>query len=123
VASIQLPTSEPIGRVQLVKLKLKAIRAGVWFRALTRIDRVLFDLTTRVTQSVRSTQLARSIFSITSKLEEALEGKLARATREIGVPLARRLSLFAKGWGNREAGAWVDDVGFSRYLAVMKLNG
>jgi hypothetical protein len=29
----------------LVNLKTKAMRSGVWFKALQRIDRVLFDLT------------------------------------------------------------------------------
>jgi hypothetical protein len=32
-------------KAQLLKLKLKAMRSGVWFRALSRIDRVLVDLT------------------------------------------------------------------------------
>ena len=33
-----------IDKTQLIKLKLKAMRAGVWFRALPRIDRALIDL-------------------------------------------------------------------------------
>ena len=109
--------------MQLVKLKLKAVRAGVWFKALTRIDRVLVDLTMKVTQIVRSPSLARSILSVTQKLECLLEGELARFTREFGFPLAYQLSVFARKWGNMDAGAWVDDVGFARYLAVLKLYG
>ena len=34
-----------LDRSQLVKLKLRAMRAGVWFRGLPRLDRVLVDLT------------------------------------------------------------------------------
>ena len=45
-------------RAQLVKLMLRALRAGVWFRALRRIDRVLIELTIRVADSVRSVTLA-----------------------------------------------------------------
>lgn len=119
----QLPTSSYVDRVQLVKLKLKAKRAGVWFRALTRIDRVLMDLTMRVAQSVRSPSLARCILSVMSKLEDLLEGKLARAVREFGFPSASKLSLLAQKWGNRGAVAWVGDGDFARYLAVMKLDG
>ena len=119
----QLPTSSFVDRVQLEKLKLKAMRAGVWFRALTRIDRVLMDLTMRVAQSVRSPSLARCILSVMKKLEHVLEGKLACVVREFGFPLASKLSLLAQKWGNSDAVAWVGDVDFARYLAVMKLDG
>ena len=116
-------TSSFLDTTQLVKFKLKAIRAGVWFRALPRIDRVLVDLTIRVTQTIRSASLAKCVSSVTRKLEGLLESKLSRAMREIGVPLARKLSLFAQKWGNRVAEEWAKDLGFVRYLAVMKLNG
>ncbi len=49
---------------QLVKIKMKAMRAGVWFRALPRIDRALVDLTIKVAGNVRSLTLAKNIFSI-----------------------------------------------------------
>jgi len=56
-------------------------------------------------------------------LEGLLESKIARAMREIGFPLACKLSLFAQKWGNIDARDWAKDMGFVRYLAVMKLNG
>jgi hypothetical protein len=112
-----------LDRTQLVKVKLKAIRAGVWFRALPRIDRVLIDLTIRVADSVRSASLAKCILSVTRKLEGLLESKLSRAMREIGFPLACKLGLFAQKWGNKAAQEWAKDMGFVRYLSVMKLNG
>jgi hypothetical protein len=112
-----------LNKAQLMKLRLKAIRAGVWFRALSRIDRVLVDLTIRVAQTIRSPSLAKCILSVTRKLEGLLESKLARAMKEIGFPLACKLSLFAQKWGNRDAQDWTKDMGFVRYLAVMKLNG
>ena len=111
-----------LDRTQLIKVKLKAMRAGVWFRALPRIDRVLIDLTIRVADSVRSASLAKCILSVTRKLEGLLESKIARAMREIGFPLACKLSLFAQKWGNIDARDWAKDMGFVRYLAVMKLN-
>ena len=110
-------------RAELIKLKLRAMRSGVWFRVLPRIDRVLFDLTIKVTRCVRSGVLANIIFSIARKLEGFLETKLERAIREIGFPAACKLSLFAQKWGNKVAEEWASDFGFARYLAVMKLNG
>jgi hypothetical protein len=99
------------------------MRAGVWFRALPRIDRVLIDLTIRVADSIRSVSLANCILSVTRKLEGLLESRLSRAMREIGVPLARKLSLFAQKWGHEGAWAWGADRDFAEYLAIMKLNG
>jgi hypothetical protein len=108
---------------QLVKLKQKAIRSGVWFRTLPRIDRALFDLTIKVISgSIRSATLAKSIISIVGKLGALLESKLARAIREIGFPLAYKLSLLAQKWGNQDAQEWVKDTEFARYLAIMKYN-
>lgn len=95
----------------------------MWFRALPRIDRVLFDLTIKVARSIRSSILAKCILSITGKLEALLESKLARAIRDIGFPLACKLSLLAQKWGNRGAQEWAKDAGFAQYLAIVKLNG
>jgi hypothetical protein len=110
-------------KTQLVKMKLRAMRAGVWFRALPRIDRVLIDLTIKVADSIRSVSLAKCVLSVTRKLEGLLESRLARSIREVGFPLACKLSLFARRWGNLRAAEWAEDAGFARYLAVMYLNG
>ena len=115
--------SKFMGKEQLLKLKLKAIRAGVWFRALPRIDRVLVDLTIRVAQCVRSPALASSIMSVARKVEELLESRFARAVREIGFSLTCKVSLLAQKWGNMAARSWAGDVDFAKYLAVMRLNG
>jgi hypothetical protein len=119
----QNPNSNFIDRTQLIKLKMKAMRSGVWFRALRRIDRVLIDLTIKVVGNIRSITLAKSILSITRKLEALLESRFVRAIREIGFSLAHKLSLLAQKWGNKAAKEWANDSGFVRYLAVMKLNG
>jgi hypothetical protein len=118
----QNSTFDFLDRATLVKLRLKAMRAGVWFRALPRIDRVLVDLTIKVADTIRSPHLARSILSIAGKLEGLLESKLQRAVREFGLPIARKLSLFAQKWGNEAAGKWASDDGFARYWAAIKLN-
>jgi hypothetical protein len=109
-------------REQLLKLKLKAMRAGVWFRNLPRIDRVLFDLTIKVTSSVRSITLANSILAITKKLESFLESSLLRALRGIGIQLAQKISLIAQKWGNISAKNWLTDLSFVKFLSVMLIN-
>jgi hypothetical protein len=111
-----------LGKAQLLKLKLKAVRAGVWFKILPRIDRVLVDLTMKVAGTVRSCTLAESILVVVRKLESVLESRFLRAVREVGFPVARRLGLIAQEWGNAAGGNWGCDVGFARYLAAMSLN-
>jgi hypothetical protein len=112
-----------LDRTQLLELRLRAVRAGVWFRGLRRIDRALVDLTIRVAATVRSGLLARSVLSVARKLEGLLEDRVGRAMRETGYSLACELSRFAQRWGNRTARYWVNDTGFVRYLAIMQLYG
>ena len=111
-----------LNRTQLVKLRLKAIRAGVWFRALPRIDRVLVDLTIRVASSIRSVTLAKNILAVTRKLEGLLESRLLRAFRGVAHQLAQKLSVIAQKWGNTSAKIWASDVSFVNFLAVMHIN-
>jgi hypothetical protein len=118
----QKNTSIFLNKKQLIKLRLKAIRAGVWFRALPRIDRVLVDLTIKVASTVRSVILAKSILTIIRKLEELLESRLLRILRKVGAPLAQKLSLVAQRWGNMSAKNWPSDKSFVNYLAVIHIN-
>jgi hypothetical protein len=111
-----------LGKTQLLKLKVKAIRAGVWFKALPRIDRALVDLTIQVANSIRSKTLIKSILAVTRKLQELLESSISRNLTEIGLPIARKLSALAQKWGNRNAQDWANNIGFVRYLALMTLS-
>ncbi len=111
-----------LNKTQLVKLRLKAIRAGVWFRALPRIDRVLVDLTIRVAGNIRSAILARNILAVIRKLEELLESRLLRAFRGVAIQLAQKLSLIAQKWGNTSAKNWASNASFVNFLAIMYVN-
>jgi hypothetical protein len=105
-----------------MKLRFRAVRAGVWFRVLPRIDRALVDLTIRVTGSVRSATLARNLLAVTSKLEGLLENSLLRTFRKVGVSLAQKISVVAQKWGYTSAKIWASDVSFVNFLAVMYIN-
>jgi hypothetical protein len=111
-----------LGKTQLVKLKLKAMRSGVWFKALPRIDRVLLDLTIKVAGTVRSFTLAKNILTVVRKLESVMESKFLRAVKEIGIQVAQRLGLIAQRWGNLDAREWQFDVNFAKYLTAMSFN-
>jgi hypothetical protein len=107
---------------KLRKLKLQAVRRGVWFRGLSRVDRALVDLTMKVVDGVRSFTLAKALLSVIKKLEDAFESRVLRILKEVGFPLARKLSLFAQKWGNNLAQDWMRDVSFAKFLAIMHIN-
>jgi hypothetical protein len=111
-----------LNKTQLVKLRLKAMRSGVWFKALRRIDRVLIDLTMKVVGNVRSITLAKIIFALVRKLERIMESRLSRALREVSLSLAQKLSLLAQKWGSTSAKSWASDSSFAHFLAVMHIN-
>ena len=98
------------------------MRSGAWFKALQRIDRVLFDLTLRVVGTIRSAKLAKSIAILTRKLEDAVKNSFSNRLRAIGLPLAQKISFTAQKLGNISAGGWAFDSSFAIFLAVMHLN-
>lgn len=108
-------------RDKLARIRLMAIRRGVWFKVLNRLERGLMDLTIKVTRKIRSKILASAIYSVTKKLLEALESKVRRQMRQIGIPLAEKIIRIAQKWGNKTAHEWAKDVGFIQYLTIMKM--
>ncbi len=120
---MQNQTSNPLTTLQLKRLRAKAIRAGVWFKSLPRIDRVLIELTIKVTENVRSSLLAKSIFAVVGKLEELTQGKALESLRRIGEPLAKQISLIAQKLGNNSAKSWGSDKSFALFLAVLNTSG
>lgn len=121
-AVMQNIPSRPLNRKQLIKLRVKAIRAGLWFRALPKIDRVLVDLTIKVTENIRSAHFTRSIFAVVGKLDGLLESKVLKSLRLIGRPLAEKISLNAQKLGNTSAKSWATETSFAFFLAVMHTN-
>jgi hypothetical protein len=111
-----------LDKSKLLRLKLRAMRAGVWFRALPQIDRALLEVTLKVKADIRNLTLVKSISAVASKLEGLIGGKLLRAVGEIGFPLAHKFGALAKKWGNVAAASWGCDEHFARFLAVMNLN-
>lgn len=107
---------------ELARIRLMAIRRGVWFKVLSRLERGLVDLSLKVVRIISSKILARAICSIMKKLLKALESKFRLQMRLIGAPLVKKISHIAKKWGNKTAHEWASDLGFIQYLTVMKMN-
>ena len=120
-SSVTTQPSIPLTREALARLRLKALRRGVWFRDLKREERKLLELTIRVVEKVRSFLLAKLVSRIVGKLCEAMESRIFRLMRTEGRNMAENLSEIAQAWGYRAAKSWADNCGFMQYLTVNNL--
>jgi hypothetical protein len=112
----------PLMRSEMIRIKARAIRRGVWFRVLTRLERACVDLTIKVVERIRSRVLQKVLLSIIEKLEGIIESTVQRLMREVGNTLAKKMSQIAQTWGNKSAVWWAEDYGFIRYLTITYLN-
>ncbi len=115
-------TSIPLSRDELIRMRAKAVRRGVWFRTLTRSERAQVDLTVKLVRKVRSFLLGRVLSSLVKKLREAMESKVMRFMRTVGTSLAEKLSQIAQKWGNPSATRWAKDPDLIKYLAIAYMN-
>jgi len=105
----------------LAEVKRTAFRRGVWFRALTRIERGVVDLTLRYVDDIKSSKLAKVLTAIMEKVQRATENMADRLIRTVGTPLAKKISSIAVSWGYHHALAWAKDRGFARYLTLASI--
>ena len=116
-------TLNALSRSGLLEIRTKALRRGLWFGVLSRVERTMVNLAIRVVRDyVKGALLARLMRAVVAKLGEALESQFTRVVKENGRPLAARLSRIALGWGNKSAFRWARDVTFMRYLAMLHVN-
>jgi hypothetical protein len=107
-----------LSRLELMRLKQKALRRGIWHKILSRIERSLVELAIATVNKIRSLVLARSLALIVEKLSGIFGSNVQRQVQAVGFPMARRLSCIAQKWGNASASCWACDLGFARFLAV-----
>jgi len=112
----------------LAIMKRRAIRNRSWFKVLTVEDRRFVDAVICTVTRIRSSTLLGLLEPLVRRLLEAiggvrtLLGEVAYRMRTVGAVLALRISRLAQSWGNKDAGKWVQDEGFMRYLAIVDMN-
>jgi len=106
-----------------VRVRARAVRQGIWFRALSRVERGVFDLTVRCVERIRSGVLAGMVSGIVDKLLRALKPSFLETAMRVGGEIADEVSEIALGWGNAGASSWRRDLGFARFLGVIAVNG
>jgi hypothetical protein len=106
----------------LADVKRKALRRGVWFSALDRVERGILTLTSRLVDKVRSTELCVELVKILAKIKDAMKSGFVRRMEEYGVGQAKKLAAQAVAWGYSSARAWASGFGFVRYLTLIDVN-
>jgi len=106
----------------LSNVRGKAIRRGVWFKALDTLERGIITLASRVVDRVESAVLGVEIVKILRKLTNAMKSEFARRMEEYGFGRALKMAGQAVEWGYAMAVDWSSDSGFMRYLTVLELN-
>ena len=103
---------------KLFEIRKLALRRKIWFWSLSKIERAIVDLTVKCVDNIKSTELAKVLTAIISKLKSAMESRLDRFVGTIGFQLAIKTSSIAVNWGNSNALLWAKDWKFAEYLAV-----
>ena len=106
----------------LSSVRGKAIRRGVWFRALDSLERGVLTLASRIVDRVESAVLGVEIVKILRKLSDAMKSGFAKRMEEYGFGQALKMSGIAVEWGHAMAVEWSSDLGYVRYLTVLDLN-
>jgi len=106
----------------LTSFKRRALRKGVWFRALDGLERGILSLAACVVDRVESAVLGVELTKILGKLRDAMSSGFARRMRETGFARARKIAFQAVSWGFDAAREWADDRGFVRYVTLIDYN-
>ncbi len=85
------------------------------------MDRGIFDLTTRLVDTVRSAELGIQLVRIIDSLRKAMRSVFVERVETFGVRRAGEVVELALGWGSSVAGAWVLDRGFAWYLVFQNV--
>jgi hypothetical protein len=114
----KVQSNDALAIAKIAEAKKVALRRGVWFRALSRVERGIIDLTVRYVEAIKSSKLATIVTAIIEKLQITVETKIQRLVRTIGLPLTRKISAIAASWGNKLANQWAGDISFAKYLTL-----
>ncbi len=100
-------------------VRFEALRKRVWYRALDRVERGIFNLTCSIVDRVESAVLGSVLVRIIYRLREAMKGGFVRVVESVGCERAVRYAGLARGWGYGDVRGWLRGLGFARYLALL----
>jgi len=105
-----------------MKTRTKALRQRIWFKALSRVERGILDLTIRCVQRVKSRVLSSVVSDIVIKILGILKPSFMETATKVGRGIAHEICEIAQKWGNLSASSWKHDSDFIRLLGVNAVN-
>jgi len=109
-------------RKDLMKIKARAFRRRVWFKALSRTERAIIDLTIKCVERVRSPVLATIVSSVVDKVLKILESRFLKIVNRVGSAIAEEVCRIALDWRNVSASSWKHDSDFISFLGINAIN-
>lgn len=109
-------------KIFLNKVKKKAMRNNVWFKALDFMERNILNLATRLVDRVKSELLGIILVRIVKKILVALKSSYVKLSEQYGLEQAKKFSTHAVEWGYAAAKKWAHNLDFARYLTLIKMN-
>ena len=106
----------------LLCMRGRALRKGLWYKALDHVERCILRLTSRIVNRVESEVLGVVLVGIVKKLKDAMESKFVKKMQGSSLVRAKEVADQAVEWGYRAAREWASDVGFIRYLTLVDIN-
>ena len=94
----------------------------MWFRAISKVERAIVDLTIKCVEKIRSTILAGTISAIVAKILQCLEDGFTTRADKVGHEIVERLCSVGERWGSEAHLVWKYDKCFIRFLGVNALN-
>lgn len=107
-----------LSRSDLLLLRKSALRRGVWFRALSLIERGVINLTISCVKKANNGILVRLLLRIVNQLKAAIRSGFFFRLELTGRRIAEERSKIGVRWGNKEASKWAVDPGYWRFLGL-----
>jgi hypothetical protein len=106
-------------KVFLSAVRLRAMRKGVWYHSLDRLERGILTLASRVVDEIHDTVLGVELVKIIAKIRDASVSGFVRHVETFGVLKAKEIVAQVRAFEGLE---WSADSGFARYLAFLDFN-
>jgi hypothetical protein len=106
----------------LVEARRRALRRGVWFKALDGVERGILSLASQIIDTVRSSILSVQLVKIIAKIRDACKGGFIKHLEQFGMTRVRVIQAQAFSFGYEGAKMLSNDFDFVRYLAFLDFN-
>lgn len=106
----------------LREVRRRALRKRVWFSALDRLERGIFNLSCSIVDRVKSSFLGSVLLKIIICLRDAMKGDFVKMLESVGLRRAHELAGYASSWGYGNTYHWLSSLDFARYLTVLEFH-